>query len=258
MKRFIAATALLLAFSTPSYAAAVAIIAGSDTGGAQGHGFSSGALTAVLTTTASLSIGDLNVVGCAAGGSLTWSSASDSAGNTYTAALASTNNGTHTVRIFYSKLTNALNSGGTVTCTANSTSGAKTAVAVSFSGTAASPLDAASVTGTGTATTYSVGPTGTLAYPGGANGEVLVGVVQVGTSPPTNDAAFIDIGSFTNGGGAQASAAFGYKIVSASTAITYSPTGTSNAYAGNLAAFIGSGGGVANTAHGLSAIGAGK
>jgi hypothetical protein len=162
-----------------------------------------------------------------------------------TAAFANTNSGTHTIRMFYTVNANDLPNGGTITCTANSAATVKTIVAASFSGIAASPLDSSGVSQTGTGTTFTVGPTATLTYPGGSNGEVLLGCIQSGTTgAPTNDATFTDLGTFSNGGGAQAQGAFAYKIVSASTAITYAPTGTpSGAYVGNLGAFKGTGGG---------------
>lgn len=255
MKRFIAALALLLSFSAPSYA--IAIIAGTDTGGALGHGFSSGSTTVALTTTATVPSGSLIVVMCA-GGNLTITAASDSAGNTYTGVLATSYLSPRAVREFYSFSTNSLASGSTITCTTNSSSGQKTVVAAAFSGLSATPLDAASVNQNGTSTTYTTGPTGTLAYPGGTNGEVLLGVVQPGISiAPSNDASFVNLGTYSNGSGTQAPTAFGYKIVSSSTPITYAPSGSSAAYVGQLGAFIGNGTS-ATTFHGLSSIGAGK
>lgn len=255
MKRIIAALALLLGISSPAYA--ISIIAGSDTGGAQGHAFSSGSTTVTITTTADSPIGALVVAMPAAAQSLTWTGCSDSAGNTYTAAFSTTISGAHTVRMFYSVNTVDLPIGGTVTCTANSSGGTKTLIAASFSGIAASPLDAAGTTGTGTSTTYTVGPTATLNYPGGANGEVLLGVVQANAAPPTNDPTFTSFGVYGNGGGTQTPGAWGYLIVSSNAAVTYAPSGTSQTYVGQLGAFIGNGSST-SVFHGLSSIGAGK
>lgn len=236
--------AALLCFSAPAFAQ-VAIIAGTDTGSGLGHAFASGSLTVVATTTATVPSGNLIVAMPAASGTLTWTGCSDSASNTYTAAFANTITGTNTIRMFYSRIANTLTSGGTITCTANSGSGAKTLVTVAFSNIISSPLDASSAATTQAvaATTYTIGPTGTLTYPGGTNAEVVIGYVKPNaTAAPTNDASFTDLGTFSGGGGTQADAVFGYKIVSASTAITYAPTGTSAAYVGNLGAFIGTGG----------------
>lgn len=252
--------AALLCFSAPAFAQ-VAIIAGSDTGGGLGHAFSSGSTTVVATTTAAVSSGNLIVAMPVAGATLTWTSCSDSASNTYTAAFANTLTGTNAVRMFYSRTANTLPSGGTITCTANSASSLKTLVTVAFSNIVVSPLDASSAATTQptAATTYATGPTGTLTYPGGTNAEVVVGYVRPSTNnAPTNDPSFTDLGVFNNAGGTQAAAAFGYKIVSANTAITYSPTGSSAAYVGNLGAFIGSGGAAPTLQGGTLLRGAGR
>jgi len=255
MKRVLSAALVWCALSLP--ASAISIIAGTDTGGALGHAFASASLTVQMTTTVDSPVGSLIVAMPAAGQSLTWSGCSDSAGNTYTAAFANTLSGAHAVRMFYTVSTIDLPNGGTITCTSNSSGGTKTLVAASFSGIAASPLDASGTTGTGTATTYTVGPTATLNYPGGVNGEVLLGYVQVSTSPPTADATFTNLGTYANGGGTQTPGTWGYLIVSSNAAVTYAPTGTSNTYVGNLGAFKGTGT-VTSVFHGLSSMGAGK
>ena len=255
MKRFLAAALVWCALALPAHA--ISIISGSDTGGALGHTNVSGSTTVVVTTTATVSSGNLIVIMCV-GGNLTWTAASDSAGNTYSAVAATSYASPIAARQFYTIATNTLSSGGTITCTANSASGNKTAVAAAFSGLAASPLDSASVSQTGSSGTYTEGPTGTLTYPGGVNVEVLLGMIEANTGgTPTNDASFTSLGTFNNGGGTQAPGAFGYKIVSANTPITYAPTGTSATYVGQLGAYKGTGT-VTSVFHGLSATGAGQ
>lgn len=248
IKRHLLALAFCLGSAWPAHA--VSIIAGTGTGGAlfAPTTVAAGALFVDSTAiTVAVPAGSLVLVGCASASSAqTWSTvggATDTKSNVYTPALASTNTGTVTVRAYYSVITNALTTSDTIRCTGNSPSATKAIVAAAFSGSSLTPLDAASVAQTGTGTTLTVGPTGTLAYPGGSNGEVLFGFEAYATAGTvTPDPAFVSLGASTT----NVRANWGYKIVSASTPITKADVTTvSSAYAGNLAAFIGTGGGVA-------------
>lgn len=321
MKHLALLAALLTLWSGSAFAAGLAIITGTGTGGSIGtSSAASGAATTLATpTTTLIPSGSLLVV--AAGfrnSAVTITSFTDSAAtpNTYSAGavtLASTN---QVNRTFYSVTTSPLPapctvtasmavantlvvtaaltcpssvtftngqavtgtsitagttisgtctlSGGTGTCTTvgdagtptsetvtvsstvtgtySSTTGGKTQILVAFSNPAASPFDAASTTATGTGTgAISVGPTGTLACPGGGAGcEVLVANLTyniVGT--PTEDAAFTSLGSTASGAFIHAA----YKIVSSVTAVTYAPslTGASGTWGALLQGFEGTG-----------------
>jgi hypothetical protein len=169
MKRIFSAALLCLVMLASPAVAATALITGTGTGNSQGMFVNTGSVDTTLTMTAAVPVGALNVALCAARQALTWTSVTDSAGNTWSPALASTNNGSQTVRIFYSVNTINLPIGGTVKCTGNTASGQHAIVVASVSGNSATPLDPASVAQTGTSGTFTDGPTGTLAYPGGAN-----------------------------------------------------------------------------------------
>lgn len=252
MRRLLASLALLLALVAPAQAALVRIN-GVDVGNALGTGNATGVTTVALTTTVDAPIGSLIAVVCAGRGSQTWSGVTDSAGNTYSAALANTLTGTQAIRTFFTVNTIDLPLAGTITCTSNLATGQKSTSAIAFSGAVASPLDAASVSQTGTGPPYTVGPTGTLACPGGGSGcEVLVGSetsLNAGVVTPT--AGFTTFGSPTS------AAAFEFQLVSASTPVTSAPTSTapSGAYAGNLAAFKAASSGGASGGSGLTTTG---
>jgi len=256
IRRLLATIAILTALAAPAQAG-VAIIAGSGTGGQLANGTSTGTTTVVGTTTASVSAGSLIVVGVGIRNINFTSACTDTAGNTYTLAVNKGVGGGDAV-IYYSYTTSVLSSGATITCTNSNTSG-KGLIAVAFSGSDPTPLDAATPVGTtGSGTAISVGPTGTLSCPtpsGGGNCEALVGFYQTSaTAATTEDAAFTDLGTLTAN---SSNVHMGYKLVTANTAITYAPTNTnSGTWVAVLGAFKSATG--ALTVHNLSSAGAGK
>ena len=142
-----------------------------------------------------------------------------------------------------------------LTCTYNSATGAKSAIIAAFSGMASSSqFDSASTTATGSSTgALSIGPTGTLAQAS----EVIFGDLSfVNNGAPTADAAFTSLGSVNNSTSNMHAA---FKIVSATTAVTWAPslTGSSGVWAAMLQAFKASGVGPAGCKNGLLMMGAG-
>ena len=131
----------------------------------------------------------------------------------------------------------------------------KTVVAAAFSGLSATPLDAASVNQNGTSTTYNNWPDGNPRISRRDQWEVPTRRSPARNQHRPQQRRFVcQSGTYSNGSGTQAPTAFGYKIVSSSTPITYAPSGSSAAYVGQLGAFIGNGTS-ATTFHGLSSIG---
>lgn len=256
--RAFAAAALLLALVSPA-SAGIAQIVGSGTGGNIGTQQNNSTSPIVITTNTSVPAGSLIVVGLGMRANNTFSSCTDSAGNTYSA--PTNKQASQSTAYSYSVTSSTLASGGTISCASGSTL-SRGAIALAFSGSDPTPLDAASATPTtGTGTAVSVGPTGTLACPtpsGGGNCEVLVGVFSdqnIGTV--TEDAAFTNAGTLTT---ISANTHVGFKFVTTNTAVTYAPTASGGGtWSALLPAFISaSGGGGGTVFHGLSAIGAGK
>jgi len=249
MRRLLASIALISGVMSSHAFAIGAIITGTGTNGALGTAtISTGVNTLTLTTTVDVPPGSLIAVGAAihaSGGALP-TSCTDNAStpNTYAASLTALSNSTAAGGPFYSLTTTDLPNGGTITCTFGSSSALrKDMIAVAFSGAVASPLDAASVSGTGSGTAMSPGVSGTLACPSGAAGcEILVGMtseVQAGTL--TENGSFIGLGT-------QGFMHMSYEIVAASTPVTYTVTnGTTGAFVAFLSAFKSSVSGVSGS-----------
>jgi hypothetical protein len=136
-------------------------------------------------------------------------------------------------RIFYSITTIDLPLGGTISCLFNNSGTRKDITAVAFSGAAASPVDAASTIAQNTSTTVSAGPTGTLACPStSGNCEVII----VGLGWDSNNTAFTtEAAGFTNLGLQSFDQSTAIKLVTANTAITYTPTVTASSRSWNVA-----------------------
>jgi hypothetical protein len=217
---------LALAFG-PCADAAVAIINGGGTGGALGTATSAvSANTLAITTGADAPPGTLIVVSVGErGNALVANSCTDNAStpNAYTAAAASLAISTlGSVRVFYAIVTTDLPNGGTITCTFNTTSTSqKYIIAAAFSGMSASPFDA-TVTATGAAASNPTVTTGTLNFAsGGSQALIFSGMwMNVGSGSVTEDTNFTSLG--TTGPTGSMHAAF--RIVSATTAVTYAPT----------------------------------
>lgn len=194
--------------------------------------------TLVLHTTADSPAGNAIAVFAGTGANLTITSVTDSAGNTYTGGTSVQNvSNDSTVRPFWVFNAAHLPAGGTITVTYSGSSSDQQVSAISVGGVlTSSALDTqgAGVKGTGTAPSSS---TGTLA----SSSEIVLGFthVHVGASD-----TFTEVAGFTSntlaGSGAGSGLHSAYKIVSATTSVTYNPTlGTSRDYTSNVLSFKG-------------------
>lgn len=242
IKPLLAGLLLVFAFAAPAQAA-VALIAGTGTGGLLTGASGSATTTQTATTTADVPPGSLiAVIGSIRGSSLTINSCSDSAGNIYVADTANVSTTLPNIRVFRSGATaNDLPNGGTISCVFSSTATRKQIQVWAFSGQAASPLDAASTTASGTTGSATpVGPTGTLSCTAGAGCEVVIAAMSYANTP----SVFTEDAAFTTGGitGDQRSA---FSIRSTSAAVTYAPTITasSGAWAATLTGYVSAVGG---------------
>lgn len=237
MRKFFLLLAFCL-FAKPSYAA-ITYVAGGDTNGIIAFataGSGSATLVATLPASSNLGVGDLAEVLIPVRNASTPTGCVDSKSNTYTADYALVSNTPSFLRSFRSVLTSALAPGDTITCTLNASTTNKSVIVLGFTGNDPTPLDGTPTTNTGTGTTFSAGPTATLACPGGgANCEALVAVstyANGGTITP--DAGWTSVGTFTG-----VVAHVQYKIVSATTAQSWSisNSGSSGAWIAAITAF---------------------
>lgn len=242
MKRLAAFVLGLCLSASPAFAVGIAQIAGTGTGGAITSPTFNAGTSINLTTTADIPPASLAIVIMqnSVTGTVTGNTCTDAYGNTYTAARSvAAGNGAAT-QILYSYTGFDIPNAGTISCTQTSGPSGIVGEVLAFSGAASSPLDAASASNTVISNSTSpttVGPTGTLNGPcGAANCEVLIGATTRHTSGTVgNDATF---NSVTTTGAGQ-NIVNGYKIVSATTAVSYVTTtsvGTTN-FAGQLIAF---------------------
>jgi hypothetical protein len=222
----------------PAFAAITQIV-GSGTGGSiGGNSFSSTSTLGIVTNTTIPANSAVAVIAgsCATGAAASFAVA-DTHGNTYTGPRAADNANGATVQVLYSYTGTQINSGDTITVTLTGTTGCLTGQVIAFSGASPTPFDvatgAANAGGTGTLT---VGPTATLACPGGAAGcEVLVGgVVLHVAETTTNDANFTSLTAT----GAGQTWINGFWIVGTNAARSYAPSisGGSANWAGQLIA----------------------
>jgi hypothetical protein len=193
-----------------------------------------------VTTSAAASAGDLVLVVCHGGSSNAATSCTDSAGNTYTA-LGTVSVGTRRVTAFWSRIASEIASGGSVTITYSSATGVKFGAIYKVSGTASSPADIDGGTGaSGTSSTNPSITTGTLAQ---ANEIVFAWTVVIGDAGSdsfTQAADFTALTGVTLAGASGGVLRMAYRIVSATTAVTYAPTlGTARDWAVNYVAFKG-------------------
>lgn len=225
LKRLLLATLFSwLAISAPA-SAAIAFITGNDTNGSIAFATAgSGSATLVATLpvgSPGIPVGGLAHVIVPVRNSGTPTGCVDSKSNTYTANYALVGTSVSFIRSFRSVIGTALVAGDTITCTLNTSASSKSVIVLGFSVPDPTPLDAASVTNSGSGTTFTAGPTGTLACPGGGSGcEALVASETAANSGTiTPDAGFTVVGSFTGVG-----TYVQYKIVNATTAQSWSVT----------------------------------
>ncbi len=257
LRKSLLAISVLSVLAGPAYAG-IAQIVGSGTGGNIGSNTNNTTSPIVITTNVSVPAGSLIVVGLGLRANNSFSSCSDSAGNTYSTPVMK--QASQTTAYCYSYTTNTLSSGGTISA-ASSVTNSRGAIALAFSGSDPTPLDAASATPTtATSTAVSVGPTGTLACPspsGGGNCEVLVGIFSdsnIGTV--TEDAAFTNAGTVTT---SSANTHMAFRLVTTNSAVTYAPTASGGGtYAAMLQAFKSATGGGGATVQNRSLLGVGN
>lgn len=193
-----------------------------------------GALTLVLTTTATAPAGGLIVVVCSGSQGSNINSCADSAGNTYTAnGIASTfSNGVGKSHFFWSFNAIALPSGGAITVTYGVVTPVKNMSAVSVTGCAAADLKGVGALGTSTAPTIA---TGVLGWPN----EIIFGLTQVSAGSAdgfTEAAGFTSLAPSLNGDGLH----WAWQITTANASPTYAPTlGTSRTWGVNTLTFSG-------------------
>lgn len=228
--------------SGPAFATGFAVINGGGTGGniALGSRVSGSTTITSPASTVDVPVGSLVEVACAELPTSAGATAvTDSAGNTYTPNITSqANAAAGTLSRAWLVTTHDAPIGTTWTCTSASTN-IRGIEVLAFSGPAASPFDAASVSPTtGTTTTATIGPTGTLACPGGiANCELIITALihdnitgQTGLTSGFTDAG-CDGGNGTN-------LCMAYGIFSATTAQSFSTTnGAGGAWALMLDAY---------------------
>lgn len=197
--------------------------------------FGAGGVNSVSITNVAVSGGDTIVVGCGGnkGSTITVSSVSDGT-NTYTKAVggySATNDYDSEIWVSFNVVTI---SSATLTCTFSTTSDAGPGIAaVSVTGLLGPKDQTASGNSNGT-TSPSAGPTGTLAQ---AN-ELAIGFLWSGGGGGT----ITESTGFTAAVDSHPSPSvhLGYKIVQATTALTYNPTsGSSVAWGTQLATFKG-------------------
>ena len=189
--------------------------------------------TLVITTTTASAAGACIVVAVGwVNVATTLSSVTDSAGNSYTVGTLAS--GTNTRGYFaFSPNAKALASSGTITFTFALAVAIKGACAVSVAGLSSAPADTEGAGATGTSTLPTI--TGaTLAQPD----EIVFGFTVVNAG---NADAFIEASGFTSNASALPSGCAvrsGYKIVSATAAVTYAPTlGTSRTWVTQIKSF---------------------
>lgn len=238
-KFFVALIAWALLGLAPAFAAITQIV-GSGTGGTIGGNSFSGTGSLGVVTNTTIPPKSLVIFLATSGvATATAFAVSDTHGNTYTAPRAIDSVSGAYEQIFCSKTVSTINSGDTITVTLTGTTGALTGQVLAFAGASGCTADVATgnaaVAGTGALT---VGPTATLACPGGAAGcEVLIGgeVLNGTARTVTNDSNF----TATSPNGAGQNWISGFWIVGATTARSYAPSisGGSNNWAGQLVGF---------------------
>lgn len=237
--RRVLALALGLCLSTSPAFAAISQIAGTGTGNAISNLAFDPTSSITMTTTAAVNSGSLFVailtVAVASGTSTGFTCTDSSSTNAWKQADNPAFNNDASVVIMYSNTISNVANGGTVTCPQNSGPAGIVGQLLAFSGAATNSFNTAAPAKTGTGTgSATIGPTGTLSCPGGgASCEVCVyGMVWAGSGTVTPDAGWTTTGN--NG-----QIANGFKIVSASTAVSAAPstTAASSNFGGALACF---------------------
>lgn len=235
MRRLLALALGLCLFVGHAYA--FTQVSGSGTGGAISNTVFVGSTSGSCgTTTANLNAKDVWAITMQDGNSgLRTYGVSDAFGNTWQAAPGKADQNGSGNEVWYSVLTNPVSSGSHATCTTTQAGGfLATSVGFRPSGTAAFDTNATASLGTGLSVT--AGPTPTLACPSGAsNCDVCIASAAWHSAGTTvSDATFTTTGG-TGVGNLWTNA---FKIVSATTAVSYTATNTSNvAYGGALACF---------------------
>ena len=262
MKRLLAyfVAAALLVAAGPAFAG-TAIINGGGTGGqiATGSQAAGGNTVTSSASTVDVPIGSLVEIGAAENvTSSSYTGCTDSAGNNYGANISSNANGLAgtTTRTWLITTIDAP-IGTTWTCTSASTA-IKGIMVAAWSGAAASPFDLSATPTTGSGTVASIGPTGTLACPGGgANCEVLVAVWNHDniTGQTGLTSGFTYLGSNGSNG---TNLSMAYEIVSATTAQSFQATnGNSGAWVMKMDAFKAATSGGTNKTCTIAAVGGG-
>jgi hypothetical protein len=238
MRRILALALGLCVFASPALAGFTQVSGTGMNGAVFDTAFKVGTSGGVATTVA-LNAGDAVVLIIQENntGTSTYSCANaDGSGtNTWTLAPGDAHQGSAGSGLCYSILTNGISSGTTLTASSSVSGGfLLTSVAFRPAGTASFDTNATAATGTN-GTSVTVGPTPTLACPGGAaNCDVCVGAVEwTGAGTTASDATF----TTTGGTGAGNPWVNAFKRVSATTAVSYSATNNNNPFGGALACF---------------------
>lgn len=246
--------------ASPALAVGITQIAGTGTNGAIVSTTFAASASQNLTTTHDLPANSL-IIAIAAGNAVGVSQdfgCSDSVNGTYNAGHAVTTLSGASVKILYVYSNADLANGSTITCTVTGANEQSVTI-VGFSGASSTPYDSASAFASGSGTgTLTVGPTGTLNGPcGSANCEVLIGAVETRAQDgnTTIDASFTSVTATTT----SSPWMFGFKIVSASTAVSYAPSTTSSSsnWVGQLEGFMAAAAGGSTKPAGLTLMGAG-
>lgn len=219
----------------PPALAGITQIVGTGVGGAISNvGF--GNASQAMTTTAAVPPGSLAICIVETFDTSPTLGCSDAVGNTWQAAPNGAFRANAGTQIWYSYTKNNIPNGSTITATNSIGTNGTEAQVLAFAGTHITPYDVSPVGTTGSGTSVTVGPSPTLTCPGTVTGcEVCVsGTIWNSAGTITRDGTW----TATTSPGPGASNANGFKIVSATTALSYTgSTSASAAFAGAMACF---------------------
>lgn len=242
MRKFLAALITYALLSIAPAFAGIAIIGSTSAPLASGNVGTGSNGVQTGATTVDVPIGSLVYIACTSRGNFdNFSSATDSAGNTYPAPSGKTTSSNQTLNWSYAKTTIDLPIGSTFTC-----NGADTAQhgirVLALSGVASHDTTGSATPTSGTGTVTSIGPGGALACPGGgANCEALVVGWTIQSAGSQSSLSFSPSGVTTSLGcdnGNFAGICLAYGILSVTTAQSFSSTNpTSAVWAMDMEAF---------------------